>query len=267
LVADLHLHSNHSDGRLEPPALVDCIADAGVQLLALTDHDTTVGHALARQQAKQRGIRFIGGIEMTTYAHDRVIHILGLGCDGANQRLQAANMAARSVWDSNQRRWIEVLQADGFNVSWERDFADHPVRLPVLIERLCLGGLDGGDPAAVHRRFRQFFGALPRAAYANLASPAQAADTIRDSGGIALIAHPITLYQEGLAEALLADCDGLEADYSQYDQVQRASLRRLALEHGKLYSGGSDYHGYFETEYRIPGFVASEALLKRLLVV
>jgi 3',5'-nucleoside bisphosphate phosphatase len=236
-----------------------------VELFALTDHDTTAGHALARQQAKQRGIHFIGGIEMTTYAFDRVIHILGLGCNGDNKRLQAANEAARAVWDANQRRWIEALQADGFHISWERDFSDHPVRLPVLIERLCLGGLDGGDPAVVHRRFREFFAALPRAAYADLASPAQAADVIRGSGGIAMMAHPITLHEAGLAEPLLAECDGLEADYAQYDQAQRAALRRLAHEHGKLHSGGSDYHGYFETEYRAPGFVADEVLLKRLL--
>jgi 3',5'-nucleoside bisphosphate phosphatase len=267
LVADLHLHSNYSDGRLDPPALVDRVAEAGVQVMALTDHDTTAGHALAREQAKQRGVRFVGGIEMTTYAHDRVIHILGFGCDGNKQRLQAANTAALAVWDSNQRRWIEALQAGGFNVSWERDFADHPVRLPVLIERLCRAGLDGGDPVAVHRRFREFFAALPRAVYADLASPMQAADIIRDGGGIALIAHPMALYEAGLAELLLADCDGLEADYLQYDQVQRATLRRLALEHGKLYCGGSDYHGYFEAGYRAPGFVASEALVKRLLVM
>ena len=79
MIADLHLHSHHSDGELSPAALVDVVADAGVAIMALTDHDTTAGHVEAGARCDQRGIVFVPGIEMTTYAMNRVIHVLGLG--------------------------------------------------------------------------------------------------------------------------------------------------------------------------------------------
>lgn len=201
---------------------------------------------------------------MTTYDHGRVIHVLGLGCDRADAGLRAVNEVAQHVWDSNQRRWVVALARAGSDVDFDRDFPDHPVRLPLLIERLCLRGVEGGDPMQVHARFRAFFAALPSEAYAPLPAPARAAQIIHRSGGLAILAHPATLHELHLAEAVLADLDGLEAVYLAYSEVQRAALRALALKHNKLYSGGSDYHGYFETGYRTPGFEAPAQLLERL---
>lgn len=264
MFADFHLHSHFSDGRLDPPSLVDCVADAGVQIFALTDHDTTAGHAGARARARERAVTFIPGIEMTTYAHGRVVHVLGLGCNGSDDALQAANVVAQHVWAANQVRWISALAQGDVDVDIERDFSDYPVRLPVLIERLCRLGLDGGDPVRVHARFRVFFAALPPRAYAQLPTPAGAAGIIHRSGGLAMLAHPATLHEAGLAEPLLADCDGLEATYLAYNHEQQAALRFLAAKHGKLYSGGSDYHGFFEAGYRAPGFVPPLELLARL---
>jgi predicted metal-dependent phosphoesterase TrpH len=265
LIADLHLHSTFSDGRLEPDALVDLVAGAGVELMALTDHDTLAGHEAARARARRRGLRFVGGIEMTTYAHGQVVHVLGLGCKQTDW-LQKANDAARRIWDENQRRWIESLERDGVDLNWTRDFPDHPVRLPTLIERICLAGVDGGDPVAVHQRFRAFFSALAPQAYHGLASPAQAAHIIREAGGLAFLAHPLMLHDAGLAAGLLSACDGLETEYLRYTEEQRASLRQLAFASGKLSCGGSDYHGYFEPRYQPPNFVAPDELLSRLSI-
>ena len=264
MFADFHLHSHCSDGRLDPALLVDCVADAGVEVFALTDHDTTAGHGAARQRAMERALKFVPGIEMTTYAHGRVIHVLGLGCDGSNDELQAANEIAHNVWDANQCRWIAALARDGANIDLARDFLDHPVRLPVLIERLVRRGVGGGDPLRVHARFREFFSDLPQQAYTQLPTPEKAASMIRHCGGLALLAHPMALREAGLAETLLAHCDGLEAIYLAYGEAEQASLRALAIKHGKFYCGGSDYHGYFEAAYRPPGFAAPAPLLERL---
>jgi len=264
VLADLHLHSHHSDGRLDPASLVDLVADAGVQILALTDHDTTAGHIAAKARAAARGVRFVGGIEMTTYAHGRVIHVLGLGCQDADEGIGVANSAAQTVWDANQLRWINALARDGAEVDAARDFPDHPVRLPVLIERLCLMGLDDGDPKKVHARFKAFFAALPAEAYERLPHPSAAATVIRRAGGAAMIAHPWPLYEAGLAEALVRDCDGLEAIYAAYEPAQQSALAAMAQRAGKLFCGGSDYHGYFESGYRPSGFEATGELLERL---
>ena len=265
MIGDLHLHSAHSDGRLPPQALVDTIADAGVQIAALTDHDTTAGVAEARSRALERGLHFVAGIEMTTYAFGRVIHILGLGVDEIHPTLHAANRVAERVWDANQCRWVEALARSGVGVDIDRDFADHPIRLPVLVERLCKRGMDDGDPVRVHGAFREFFDSLPDEAYEGLPTPGAAGDIIRAAGGIAVVAHPYRLHESDLLTKLLDGADGLEAMYLPYTDAQRDTLRELAERHGKLVSAGSDYHGYFTTDYRRPPWSVSAALLQRLL--
>src|SRR6185295_18924987 len=84
---DLHLHSNHSDGVLSPAELVDRVADAGVELMALTDHDTTAGLEAARSQCLQRGLRMLDGIEMSSTWRAQTIHVIGLGIDARNAAL------------------------------------------------------------------------------------------------------------------------------------------------------------------------------------
>ncbi len=264
MIGDFHLHSDHSDGRLTPTALIDVVADAGVQVAALTDHDTTSGVREAQLRARERGIHFIAGIEMTAFAYGRVIHVLGLGFDASKATLEATNRIAASVWDSNQRRWVDTLAQQGVDIDFERDFADHPVRLPVLIERLCTHGFRAGDPVKAHAQFREFFGGLPEAAYERLPSPAAAASVIRAAGGAAFVAHPYRLQQDSLVEKILDDVDGLEAMYLPYSDGQREDLCALAAQKGKLISTGSDYHGYFAQGYQRPPWDAPEALLRRL---
>lgn len=264
MLGDFHLHSNHSDGRLDPAALIDLLAGAGVQIAALTDHDTTAGHAAAAQRSRERGLHFVPGIEMTTFGCGRVIHVLGLNVDGSVAKLKAANATALDVWDANQRRWVDALSQEGVNISFERDFDDHPVRLPILIERLCRNDVEAGDPLRVHALFRTFFAQLPEDAYAQLPTPAAAAAIIREAGGIALLAHPEPLRENGLILELLDSFDGLEAMYMPYSDAKREALRSLAAQHGKLYSCGSDYHGYFTAAYRRPTAEAPVDLLQRL---
>ncbi|MBV8203861.1 MAG: PHP domain-containing protein, partial [Candidatus Eremiobacteraeota bacterium] len=266
MIGDFHLHSNRSDGRLSPAALIDLVADAGVHVVALTDHDTTAGVHEAASKARERGLTFVPGIEMTTYGCERVVHVLGLGIDPEHADIHKANRIATGVWDANQCRWIEAIAKKKVNVSVDRDFADHPVRLPVLIERLCLRGFADGDPKQAHAAFRAYFDALPADAYAALASPAQAATIIRRAAGVAIVAHPYGLLEDKLIEWVLADMDGAEALYLPYTDAQRAKLRAVVERCTKLISCGSDYHGYFTTEYRRPPWDAPDALVQRLQV-
>ena len=264
MIADFHLHSDQSDGELSPSALVDVVADAGIAIMALTDHDTTAGHDRARARCAERGIAFVGGVEMTTYAMDRVIHVLGLGVRTDDAALARAGATAQANFAENQRAWVDALTANGAPISWECDFPDGAVRLPALIERLCLRGFEDGDPQRVHARFRAFFRALPRAAYAALPSPAGAAAVIREAGGVAMLAHPYRIADDDSWQAMLDGMDGLEAMYAAYVPAQRDALREIARANGLLYSCGSDYHGHFFGPYQNPRFEAPPALLARL---
>jgi predicted metal-dependent phosphoesterase TrpH len=266
MLCDLHLHSDCSDGEFSPESVIDAVADAGVQLAALTDHDTTAGHAAARRRATERGVRFVGGIEMTTYGAGRVVHVLGLGVSHTDEDLRFANAQTTEAFGANQERWIRALASQGVGVEWERDFTDAPVRLPVLIERLCRRGFEDGDPQRCHAAFRAFFGALPTKAYSALPTPAQGAAIIRGAGGIAMLAHPAELVDDGLADQWLDELDGLEAMYLRYDTDRRSELVGLARRRGKLYSCGSDWHGWFQGPYVNPRFEAPPDLLHRLSI-
>ena len=261
---DFHLHSHCSDGEFAPARVADIVADAGIRAFALTDHDTVGGYREARDRALARGVHCVAGLEMTSYAGGQVVHVLGLGIDPDDAGLARANATAMAVWSENQRRWAEALAREGFDVSPERDIGDRPVRLPVMIERLCLRGVAGGDPAACYRRFKEFFAALPPAAYDALPSPAAAAATIREAGGVSLLAHPARVQGDGLVERLIDDVDGIEALYAPYDLAAREALRALAVSRQKLYSCGSDYHGFFNGPYANPRFEAQPELLARL---
>lgn len=264
LYADLHLHSCESDGELSPSALVDAVCTEGVSLLALTDHDTTAGHAEARRRCAGLGVTFVPGIEMTTYAMDRVIHVLGLGFRDGDAGLTRACSLARDNFARNQRRWVTALESGGQDVSWDRDFAGGAVRLPVLIERLCDRNVESGDPKRVHAAFSAFFRALPASAYAELPTPAAAAAMIRAAGGIAVLAHPLRIDEGSGWAALLDDMDAVEANYAAYDRAVQDGLVAIARDRGLLGTCGSDYHGYFQGPYVNPRFEPSPELLARL---
>jgi predicted metal-dependent phosphoesterase TrpH len=264
LIADLHLHSNHSDGELSPSALVDVVADAGVAIMALTDHDTTTGHEEAQSQCERRGIRLVRGIELTTYALGKVIHVLGLGVRSNDDGLLRAGEIARANFAQNQQRWVEDLAANGAPVSWSRDFSDGAARLPVLIERLCQRGVEGGDPQRVHAAFRAYFRALAPESYDVLPSPRAASDVIHRAGGLAILAHPYRIADDESWLALLDGMDGIEAMYANYQPAQRDALLSIARNRNLLTSCGSDYHGYFFGKYSNPGFEAPTELLSGL---
>lgn len=264
MLCDLHLHSTCSDGEFAPARVVDMVADAGVGFLALTDHDTTDGIVEALTRAAERAIVGVSGIEMTAYAEDRVVHVLGYGFDPSSQPLRQRNGAALEVWMKNVRAWVIALDDEGFDLRVHDVLSEPDVRLPVVIERLCARGVDDGDVGRCYERFKKFFAELPAAAYADLPSPAQAAWTIREAGGIAVLAHPDRVGSEDLVRSMLADFDGIEADYARYREPERAALKTMAESAGKLYTCGSDYHGFFNGDYVNPRFEAPRALLRRL---
>ena len=264
MFCDLHLHSYHSDGEFAPARVVDMAADAGVSLIALTDHDTTAGFEEARGRAIERDIIAISGIEMTAYANDRVVHVLGYGVEPSWDALDRRNRVALDVWAENTRTWVCALEDEGFDLRVHEVLSNPHVRLPVLIERLCARGVDDGDVGRCYARFKEFFAKLPPEAYSRLPSPGAAAQIIRDAGGISILAHPDRVGSDGLVESLLADVDGIEALYSRYGRSEQDSLKRLADTHDKIYTCGSDYHGYFNGAYVNPRFDAPPALLARL---
>ncbi|HLS32357.1 MAG TPA: PHP domain-containing protein [Brevibacterium sp.] len=247
--ADLHTHSRFSDGTQSPTDLVAEAAGVGLDVLALTDHDTTAGWGEAVAAADDRGIGLLRGMEVSCRWEGISVHILCYLHDPVGAEITAAIDQAREDRVVRSRLMVERLSQD-FAITWEDvlelagaeatigrpHIADALVRAGVVADRAEAFGrlLSGGGP---------YYVALP------VISPVEAIGMIHDAGGAAVFAHPLAAARgrvvpdAGLREIIAAGLDGLEIDHRDNPPGGRARLRTLAERHGLLITGASDYHG------------------------
>ena len=247
---DLHLHSSASDGHLTPAALVRRVADAGVRVCSLTDHDTVAGLAEAAAEAARRGLGFVPGIEITAVADGRDVHMLGYGIDPASASLDAF-LAAQREW-RRQRigRLIDRLRDLGMSLDASRVLpapaapgwtSTRELGRPHVARAM----IEAGYVSSVTEAFDQWLG-VGRPAFVDRtgASPADVIAIIQGAGGAAAMAHPGVTKRDDLAPALAAaGLDAIEVWHSDHDEAQTAKYRDVASEHALLMTGGSDFHG------------------------
>ena len=239
---DLHTHSNLSDGTLRPAELVAEAQAAGISLLALTDHDCTLGVREAMEAGERLGVRIVPGLEMDTEFTEE-LHLLGLGINPEHDGL-AAFMAhnARRRLDRNEA----ILQKlEGMGI---------PVRPLVAQARGTVTRLDvalalvqGGYAEHVAAAFETYLGrGKPAYAESKRIQPEDAIRLIHEAGGLAVLAHPCKLKADvhAMADRLSkAGLDGIEALYPTATPGQRAAHISLARQYGLLVTAGSDFHG------------------------
>ncbi|MCS6712445.1 PHP domain-containing protein [Brachybacterium sp. EF45031] len=247
---DLHTHSSWSDGTDPVEGLLMRAREEGVDVVGLTDHDTTAGWADAARAVERTGVRVVPGIEVTTLGPRHSLHVLALLVDPSPDTPLAQMLSgSRSSRDTRARRMVERLAVD-FPITWDdvqaqRATHDTTVGRPHIADALVAAGVVPSRDAA-------FAGPLAAGGpyYVPHAAP-RAADAVRAitaAGGVAVLAHPSARSTTGLAEELVeelveAGLAGLEVDHREHDDATRVQLRRLSRRHGLLVTGGSDYHG------------------------
>jgi len=260
---DLQAHSTHSDGALEAAEVVKRAAAAGVELLALSDHDTVSGVAEALRAGERYGVRVVPAVEISAIDANaqppRELHILGYGIDHTGPVL--TERLAEFLADREQRtlRMAAALKEAGFELDEEeierRIAAEQPIGRPHLAEAVL------GAPANAARLESEEIddiGSLiqgylieGRPAFRLRETPTvgQAIDAIHDAGGVAIWAHPfwdIPDPDEVLASIdrfKALGIDGVEAFYVTHDQEQTELLAKRCAELGLLSTGSADYHG------------------------
>lgn len=244
---DLHTHSTASDGLLAPAALARFASEQGLDLIALTDHDTTSGVAEAQAEGERIGLTVVGGIEINTDlpAGGGEAHVLGYYLDASGPEFQATLTALRDARERRGERMVAKLRAQGLDITWERvrELAQGSVGRPHVAQTL----IERGYARDVSDAFDQWLsrgrpGYEPRLKL----SPANAVRFIRSARGVPGLAHPAgipnleTVVLPAMVEAgLLA----LECHYGVYDDATVRHLLELAAEHHLIATGGSDYHG------------------------
>jgi predicted metal-dependent phosphoesterase TrpH len=245
---DLHIHSTASDGRWYPEQLVEQVAQTGIGLFAVADHDTVDSVRPAEHLAVERGLSFIRAVEINATIEGQNVHILGYGITPEDPGLQELLTYNRDKMHEVDRRSIQKLIDAGYAVSHEacEAYENDPSRggwkaLNYLIdEGICSGVKDF---------FGRLFAGDMAIQFPDFCAPDEVVRTIHGAGGIAICAHPsfaIRNSNETLLDKLV-DCGvaGLEC-YSPYHEAD-AIVRfvQFCRERGLLITAGSDCHGGF----------------------
>jgi 3',5'-nucleoside bisphosphate phosphatase len=250
VLIDLHAHSSASDGTDSPAGLVAEAARAGLDVVALTDHDTFAGWDEALAAADVAGIRVLPGVEMSCALDGISLHVLGYLPDPTHQPLVEELARTRDDRIPRAREIVRRLAADGYPVTWEGVLAqvgsDGTVGRPHVADALVTAGVvasrDEAFAGLLHDRSRYYV-----RHYA--ADPLRAIRLVREAGGVSVFAHPAassrgrTVPDDAIEAMANAGLVGLEVDHPDHDAAARTHLRGLAAEVGLLATGSSDYHG------------------------
>ena len=247
---DLHTHTNCSDGTDSPRELVNKAIVQGLELLGITDHDTTSGWAEATESLRG-SLKLVLGSEISCLTNDGIsVHMLGLLFDPKHEEMQRVLEETRDGRLPRMRKMIEKMRAEGIDISIQ----DVELAMPAgatmgrphladaLVAKKIVKSRDEAFVDLLHNESRFYVShAAP--------TPIEAISLIRRAGGVAVIAHPFASHRgeilkaEDFSELVAAGLNGIEVDHRDQNPAERAMLRTIAHELGLVITGSSDYHG------------------------
>jgi 3',5'-nucleoside bisphosphate phosphatase len=250
---DLHTHSRASDGSMEPSELVRYAASKGLAAIALTDHDTVKGLPEALEEGERVGIEVISGIEISA-EYKCELHILGYFFDEDYIDMEAVLNTLMENRNERNPKIISKLNALGCDITMDEVVAEangsvigRPHISKVMIRK--------GFVKSTEEAFSKYL-AYGKSAYVSKdkLTPKQSFDAILKAGGIPVLAHPVHLNMSFdeldtiLAEFKGYGLKGIEAYYVDNKGDDTGNLLRLAIKHGLIATGGSDFHGSFKPD-------------------
>ncbi len=246
---DLHSHTTASDGTFSPSKLIHFAAKKNITVLAITDHDTTSGLAEAKKTASSQELTLVPGIELNIAWPTGEFHLLGLGLEHDSPELLQIIKTLQDDRSSRNEQIIRKMQQAGMDISVEKlkqVFPFSSLGRPHIASFLVASGVCKTNQQAFDKylgKGRPFY--VQRAG----ADLDKAISAIKSSGGIPVLAHPLSLYiSYGKIEPVLANLkergiQGLEAFHSSARKTDALRLEEIARKIGLFVTGGSDYHG------------------------
>jgi hypothetical protein len=241
---DLHLHTTASDGTDTPAELVAACRASGLTVVGVADHDTMAAVPEMAQAARDAGIGFVPGIEITAAWQGRDIHVLGYFLDHRSPELLVFLGAQHADRIRRARLVAERLEAIGAPIDVEALIIRSKGR-PLLRPHIAQALVDGGQVRDDREAFDRYLGDdkpafVPRAG----ATPAEVVRVIAQAGGVSSLAHPgITREDDLIGNLVASGLDALEAYHPDHTVEDTARYVALAERLGLAVTGGSDYHG------------------------
>jgi predicted metal-dependent phosphoesterase TrpH len=247
---DLHAHSNVSDGTQAPAEVIASAAQAGLDVVALTDHDSTDGWTEAAAAARELAVALVPGMEISCRTSEGIsVHLLCYLHDPAHPGLLEEITKAKDARFTRAERMVSLL-AEDYPLTWD-DVIHHvapgaTLGRPHIADALVAAGVVEDRSEA----FETILTSRSRYWVQHYApDPAYAVELVREAGGVPIFAHPVASSRGRIVgdrtyrEMIDAGLAGLEIDHRDNPEEGRVFLRRLAQRHGLLVTGSSDYHG------------------------
>lgn len=247
---DLHTHTNCSDGTDSPRELVNKAIAQGLEVLGISDHDTTSGWKEATETLRG-SLKLALGSEISCLTTDGIsVHMLGLLFDSEHAEMQQVLEETRDGRLPRMRKMIEKMRAEGMDISMEDveqampagATMGRPHLADALVAKKIVKSRDEAFIDLLHNESRFYVShAAP--------TPAEAIALIRRAGGVAVIAHPFASHRgqilkaEDFSELVAAGLNGIEVDHRDQNPDERAMLQGIAKELDLVVTGSSDYHG------------------------
>lgn len=271
-LADLHLHTTASDGRLTPTQLVRLCAQRGLRVIAITDHDTTDGLAEAIAEAGcHPQLTLIPGVEFSTDVPRDEIHVLGYFLSPEDTVLQEVLARFRRGRIERAQAILKRLRSFGMNISWERVLEIAGGASSLGRPHIAQAMLEKGYVSSLKEAFDRWIGRTgPAYVEREKFVPADTVHFICQRGGVPVLAHPrdIRDLHRWLRELKEAGLAGMEVYYGDYTPDQVNALLGLAKEHALIPTGGSDYHAFGTPGEVEPGSVGPPwEVVERLLAL
>lgn len=255
MLIDLHTHTNASDGTDSPSELIDKAINRGINILALTDHDTTRGWSEASSallnHSSQSSMKLVLGAEISCQDENGIsIHMLGLLFDPDYQPLFEILERTRENRHSRMERIIARLNEAGIDITLEEVNAQRkgdatlgrPHLADALVARGHVASRDEAFAALLHNKSKFYINHYSP-------SPVETIKLIKAAGGVAVIAHPLasqrgrTISMDLFESLISAGLDGIEVDHRDHSESEKSELLRFAIENELIVTGSSDYHG------------------------
>ena len=255
MLIDLHTHTNASDGTDSPTQLIDKAINRGINILALTDHDTTRGWDEAKSallnHPSQTEMKLVLGSEISCQDENGIsIHMLGLLFDPNYQPLFEVLERTRENRHSRMERIIARLNEAGIDITIDEVNAQRkgdatlgrPHLADALVARGHVASRDEAFAALLHNKSKFYINHYSP-------SPVETIRLIKAAGGVAIIAHPLasqrgrTISMDLFESLIAAGLDGIEVDHRDHSENEKSELLRFAIENELIVTGSSDYHG------------------------
>lgn len=272
---DLHMHSSASDGALPPAEVMQRAAAAGVELVALTDHDTLDGLDEARVAAKALGMRFVNGVELTADWRGRVIHLVGLNFDAKAPAFQEYMRNLMQLRDDRARVIAQKLEKRGLGSNLYELAREHAGETQIGRPHFAKALMQLGKVSSMQEAFDAYLGqGTVGDVKATWPSYSEAIELITGAGGVVVLAHPtkynftFTKIRELMTDLLEAGALGLEVSFPGVTPGHQHELIRLAQQRNCYVSAGSDFHSpdqRWTSLGRYPEFKAERLISEHLL--